>query len=437
LAPLGSTFSIDRQMTGVVQTAGASVSVGGTTLSEGWPRDTTRAQSGGEARSFVSADTGGGTVEAPLVFASRGIVPLRPDAPAFRPSLAQANPDLESLLSHYPSDYAGVDVHGKVVLLVRFFGFVHDTFDANGRVKTRRIVGGYGQGDSIAGAIARGAAAVVFVDTDLPSYVDASTGGSLSTGGPPNPYTRAERLDPATTTGGVPVVVISGKAAERLLTPLGLSIGSLFGPDDFGKFDDARSLSRELDITARVAVPLEKRETRSSSVAGEVQGVGEDVGRVLVWTALPANGGSSPSVDTLISLAQALAPRRVPFIFVAFDPSGDASANRKLVIETLGARRVALVVVLSDLHGDALQFATPNGDLIPAFDLYAERAGARHVLTRTTSPLTALGDVMPIPLVRTVLIRGSGESGDLRGDAATLIGYVAGRYALGAEEVPR
>ena len=437
LAPLGSSFAIDRQMTSLLQTAGASVRVGGVTLSERWPRDTTRAVYGDEVRSFVNADTGGGIVDAPLVFVGRGIAPLNPNAPVFRPRFGLQSPDLQSLLSHYADDYAGIDVRGKVVVLVRFLGFVHDTFDANGRIKGRRTVAGYTPYESIADAIERGAAAIVFVDADLPSYVDTYQGGASPTAGPPSPYARAEKLDPATAMGGVPVVVIGGKAAERLLMPLGISVGSLFGADDFGKLDGVASLSRDLGITARVAVPLEKTETHSSSVVGEVQGAPNDQGRVIVWTTLPEGGGSSSSIDALASLARTLAPRRVPFIFVAFDPSGDAGANRKLVLEALGTRRVGLVLVLLDLRGEALQFATPNGDLIPAFDLYAERAGARHVLTRSTSGLTAIGDALPIPLLRTVLIRGGGEDGDLRGDAGALIGYVAGRYALGAEELRR
>jgi hypothetical protein len=35
------------------------------------------------------------------------------------------------------------------------------------------------------------------------------------------------------------------------------------------------------------------------------------------------------------------------------------------------------------------------------------------------------------------IVSGNGGSGDLRGDAATLVGYLGGRPALGAEEVPR
>jgi hypothetical protein len=167
---------------------------------------------------------------------------------------------------------------------------------------------------------------------------------------------------------------------------------------------------------ARVSVPLEKRETRSVSIAGEVPGVGDDTARILVWTVLPASGSSS-SLDAVASVARALAPRRVPFVFVAFDPTGDTAANRKQVIDALGQRRVGLVLVLVDLTGNALQFTTPNGDLIPALDLYADRAGAKHALTRSTSSADGLGDV--------------------RDDAAALIGYLAGRSALGAEELPR
>ena len=36
---------------------------------------------------------------------------------------------------------------------------------------------------------------------------------------------------------------------------------------------------------------------------------------------------------------------------------------------------------------------------------------------------------------RAVLVQGAGAAGDLRSDAAALLGYLAGRRALGAEEL--
>jgi hypothetical protein len=189
-------------------------------------------------------------------------------------------------------------------------------------------------------------------------------------------------------------------------------------------------------VTARVSVPLEKKETRSLSIAGQIAGAPADAAHVLVWT---SRDGASPShaEDVLAGLAHALAPRRSPFIFVAFDPSGDARANKKLLMDALAGTDISLVLVLLDVDGDALEFATPNGDLIPALDQYADISGAPHAITRDTATVLALGESAPLPGVRTVLISGRGHEGDLRADAAALIGYLAGRLALGAEELPR
>jgi hypothetical protein len=70
-------------------------------------------------------------------------------------------------------------------------------------------------------------------------------------------------------------------------------------------------------------------------------------------------------------------------------------------------------------------------------DHYAEKAGARYEVTRTTPMASALADIAPFFDVKTVLVTGSGGDGDVRPDAAALVGYLAGRLALGAEELPR
>ena len=102
-----------------------------------------------------------------------------------------------------------------------------------------------------------------------------------------------------------------------------------------------------------------------------------------------------------------------------------------------GDRRIALVLVLDRLDGGALRVTTPNGDLILALDHYADRAGARHEVTRTTTPPSAMPDSVPFIDLKTVVLSGTGGDGDLRPDAAAFVGYLAGRLALGAEEVPR
>src|SRR5688500_11003886 len=106
-------------------------------------------------------------------------------------------------------------------------------------------------------------------------------------------------------------------------------------------------------------------------------------------------------------------------------------------VPLINERRIRLVVVLEKVYSTAQNFVKPHGDLIPALDLYAARSGARHEVTRTTAPLTALSGLAPLPDVPTVVVKGVGSFGDLREDAAALLGYLAGRLALGAEELPR
>ena len=82
-----------------------------------------------------------------------------------------------------------------------------------------------------------------------------------------------------------------------------------------------------------------------------------------------------------------------------------------------------------------LYFTTATGDLIPAFDLYAEKAGASHDTTRKTFTVSQVGS--PIPDLKTVVIGSSGTGPDARGNAAALVGYLAGRLVLGAPELGR
>ena len=435
-APSTSPLSIERVTSSVLQTAGATVTVGSTTLTEPWPRDTHSLQYKEDVRSFVDAMTGGGTVEAPLVFAARGIVPAENPPPAFRTLIGLQNPELGTLIANYADDYANIDVRGKVVMVVKFDGFNHVTYDANGRIKTQSFVFGIGAEDSIARAIKGGAAAVLFVDPDLPFYTDTFISTGLVSVGKPSPFARAERNDPATATSGVPVVLLSAKAASGIVVPLGVDIGSLYGTDDFYARAGKPSLSRELGVIARVSVPLAKAETRSTSVAGEVAGTPSGAAHILVW-AVREGGTASRTDDVLSAVARSVAPRKSPFIFVSFDPSGETAANEQLVRDAVGDRRISLVLVVLDVDGDALEFTTPNGELILALDEYATASGARHTITRSNSTIQALGAVAPLQGVRTVMISGHGADGDLRPDAAAFLGYLAGRLALGAEELPR
>jgi hypothetical protein len=73
--------------------------------------------------------------------------------------------------------------------------------------------------------------------------------------------------------------------------------------------------------------------------------------------------------------------------------------------------------------------------LIPAFDLYADKAGAPYRTTRLTYSVDQVGS--PLPDLKTVVIGSSGTGTDARADTAALIGYLAGRLALGAPDLGR
>jgi peptide/nickel transport system permease protein len=438
LIPVGDDFVVSREITNVSQSGPASVRFGSAVISESpWPRrlldvpDRERS-----VRAFVTSATGGGVAEAPLVFAGRGISPA--DFQPRQQPLTFTQPDVaREIHDHgYEDDYARVDVRGKVVLLVRFFGI-----EAGPR---SRITDGIARGPSvdqtITTAVKRGAAAVIFVDPVLWLYTDleasATYGGQGPMRGGPNPYLRLERFEPRTDTDGIPVVVLGEVAAKQLLDPLGLDLSAYYAFDERGSAEKARSLSRDLGVTARVEVPLAKQTTKITSLVGEVAADPGDTRVVVVWAPRRPDA-QHPTGDVLAALARALGSRRVPLVFVDFDLSGDPRENAKHIAQVLGDRRIDLVVVIDKLDGAALKLTTPYGEYVPAFDLYAEKAGARFETSRRTARMGEIESVTPFFTTKTVVVTGTGGEGDLRADAAALVGYLAGRLALGAPELPR
>jgi peptide/nickel transport system permease protein len=439
LQPIGASYAVAREISSVVQTGAARVSVGGVTLTEPFPHSITSAPDRGRtARSFVSRHTGGGVVEAPLVFAGRGIT-ADDYEPMTQPVVAARTPDFAKLIRDYSyaDDYAGIDVRGKVVLLTRFVGIA-------GPGNTRLTGGGAARGplpeDSIKNAIKRGAAAVIFVDPALYLYTDIGSVGTVyglgDLNGGNNPYLRDEQLYPATSPVGVPVFVVGDTEGRKLVEPLGIDLSPFFRFDERGAARYRVSPSRDLGVTARVEVPLERQTATVTSYVAEVAGAPADAGRVVVWSPR-RDRAPHPGADVLAALGRSLADRRVPVVLVDFDPAVDADANAKRIGELLRDRRVELVVVLDRLDGQALRLTTPHGDLIPAFDLYADEAGAAHVTTLTTPTIASIAHVTPFFGIKTVLVEGNHGEGDARADAAALVGYLAGRLALGAEELPR
>jgi peptide/nickel transport system permease protein len=404
------TFIVARQVTSIARAGPASVTIGSASVAELPPQSASPAPNSGRIQSVVASGMGG-TVDGPIVFAARGIVPAEYQAPTAlqRQRGSGAGPELGPLLKDYPDDYANLDVRGKVVLLVRFMGI--DTGAA-----------GYAYGPpgetSISNAIKRGAAAVLFVDPDLSAYPTST-----------NPYRLLEQEAPATSATGVPVVVLDPAAAGALVAPLGLDLSPLMGWDVRGQRSE-RSLSRDLGTTARVNVRLRAQAVTVESRVAEVPGVPADAPRVIVWASrsLDGNGLDPARADALAALARLAIARHAPFLFVDFDPHADTQAVR----DALDGRRLALVLELGDLGGGVLHFATANGDLIPAVDFYAQQAGARYEPTRRTALVEQL--VTPLPGVKTIEITSTG-TGDARSDAVALIGYLAGRLALGAPEL--
>jgi peptide/nickel transport system permease protein len=432
LQPILSTYAVPRDVNTIVQSGPALVNIGAAAVTQPWPRKEKQS-----IQTFVTAKTGGGVVEAPLVFVSRGISPSETPPQRLIPFGGMPE-DIGELISDYADDYAAVDVRGKVVLLVRFQGVAASPRATPSRL--RNAAGGATTGflveESIAGAIKHGAAAVIFVDVELTKYVERGEEVSVRAAGA-NPYLRLEAQLPPTTTIGVPVVVVDAAIAATLLRSTGLDLNQFFGFDDYKGARYKQSAARDLGVTARVEVPLARERRTVTSYIGEVGGVPSDAGRVVVWRERTPDDSNLPARDVLAALARTFADRRVPFVFVDFDPAIDVKLNAKAVAEALKDRKIGLVVVLDGLDGTALKFTTAHGDLIPALDLYAAKASARHELTRSTASAAAASEFAPLMEFKTVVVRGNGDSGDLRGDAAALIGYLAGRLALGAEELPR
>jgi len=154
------TASVTRDTTIIRRTALATASVGGVTIDESYRDSTDVVRGTVHMRSLVSNGLGGGgTVEAPLVFVGRGIVPSEHLPPPFRISFGRlTSAPLAPLLQKYPDDYAGIDVRGKIVLVIRFIGVDAGVY---GRAE------GFTPGESIDDALKRGAAGVILVDPSL------------------------------------------------------------------------------------------------------------------------------------------------------------------------------------------------------------------------------------------------------------------------------
>jgi len=430
LKPLGGSYELARDVEQIAKTEPASVRIGGVEV-----RETSTGPL--DMRAVLYADSGGGVIDAPLVFAGWGISPAD-NTP--RTGLI-FGVDFGTAVQSFPDDYKKVDVRGKVVLLLRYAGLMTGRGGAPGPdIET-----------DVKNAIKRGAAAVLFVDPSLPLLPRVTTGSSQNT------YQRIELQSPITRVSGVPVIVLSPQAADRLLATSGLRTSEIYGSltsaaapgtisvSNMWLATDSpyaeTSIARDLGVRAQITVHTERVSAHVRSFVAESDAPAS-AKRIVVWAVTHAStAGDREPVEAMLAAARALAGRSVPMVFVAFDPSVDANGNARMVADALRDRKVGMIIVLDDLVGEALVFRTPFGDLVPAFDRYADKAAAPHRVTRSTvardSELWTWPGIAPFIDEKTMIVTGSGGDGDLRGAAAALLGYIAGRAALGAEELPR
>ncbi|MGH2492379.1 MAG: hypothetical protein ACRDF9_12805, partial [Candidatus Limnocylindria bacterium] len=433
LRPIGASYAVERRVTLLQQTAPASIEIAGV------------GEVGQEADGptdilpVLYFASGGAVLDAPIVFAGWGLSPS--DHPEAAPGIGQfpAAPNLGAVVKSWPDDYKAVDVRGKVAVMLRMPGV-----QSSGRAITQ----GQDFETTVNSALKRGAVAVIYIDPILPTYPATTFSGARI-----NPYRRLGETVPLQRPDGPPVIVLSLRAAERLLAPLGVSptaiwaqgsAGTIAGPT-FGlkvvQGDDPishTSLARDLATRARVELPIARVTASPRSLVGITPG---EPSRVLIWAVMPATRGTSrPATDALAAMIRSLAGRGgVGLAVVAFDRTADTVGNARAVADLLGRTRWDTIVVLDDLDGERLRFDTIYGDLIPMFDEYAIRSGARAAITRGISNPESWSwpGMEAFPKSHSTIVRATGASGNVRGDVAALLGYIAGRDALAAPELRR
>jgi peptide/nickel transport system permease protein len=432
LRPTGASYVVEREVTQIQQTGPASINVAraGEVSEEADPPT--------DILPVLYFASGGAVLDAPIVYAGWGLSPA--DHPQTAPLIGQfPAPNLGTVVKDWADDYRAVDVRGKIAVILRM-PFI--------RSGSRTITQGQDFETTVSNALKRGALAVVYIDPLLPTLPTTTFRGSLI-----NPYRRLGETVPVERPDGPPVIVLSLPAAERLLAPLGASptaTWSGFGANtvnslSFGQKivdnDDPisqRSLARDLGTSAHIDLPVARVKATPRSLVGVTRG---EQPRVLIWLVMPATRGSArPATDALAAFIRSLAGRTgVGLALAAFDRTADPIGNARAIADLLGRTRWDTIVVLDDLEGDRLRFDTIYGDLIPMFDEYASRSGARAAITRGASRSDSWSwpGMEAFPRSRATIVRATGEGGDVRPDVAALLGYIAGRDALGAPELRR
>ena len=431
LRPIGAGYVVSRQVSLLRQVAPASISIAGAgEVSE-------EADGPTDVLPVLYFASGGAVLDAPIVYAGWGLSPS--DHPETAPVIGQfPAANLGTVVKSWADDYAAVDVRGKIAVVLRMPSI---------QGGTRGLTQGQDFETTVTNALKRGAVAVVYIDPFLPQFPVTTFRGSAI-----NPYRRLGETLPLERPDGPPVFVLSLRVAERLLAPLGVSptktwdaIGAnatnpTFGPKVIQSDDpiSRTSLARDLGARAHVDLQVARVTATPTSLVGVTPG---EPARVLIWVVTPATRGSSrPATDALAAFIRSLAGRTgAGLAIVAFDRRADAIGNARAIAELLGRTRWDTIVVLDDLEGGRLRFDTIYGDLIPMFDQYASRSGARAAITRGGSnpEQWSWPGMEAFPKSRAVIVRATGEDGDVRPDVAALLGYIAGRDALGAPELRR
>ncbi|MDP9245754.1 MAG: ABC transporter permease subunit [Chloroflexota bacterium] len=415
---------VDRSDTRLDQVGGAVLQidtpVGRTRFTEGPRADFTP---------LLFGATGGGIVDAPIVFAGWGVSPA--DFPPNRASVFGPL-DFGTVVSDWRDDYATVDVRGAVALILRLPNV------AIGRT----VVPAPTADTLIASALKRGAAAVLWVDLSRTQSVAR---------GQPDPYRRLIADDPITKHLGQPVFVITVDVADQLLAPVDLRASEILRSQQQGdrSVTDGTSMARPLPERAHLELPIAQVTSQSHSLVA-LTPAPADAHRLVLWAVAPsASTGSRSAADALSAVVRALAGRDTPPIaFVVFDPRGDPAANAKAVRAVLGSTPIDDVVAIESLGGSSLRFTTVYADLVAAVDEYAARSGARATRTAAVVPPGSpdTGDVMRAAGLTAfvddhwVLLAGQGPvtaGPDLRADAAAVLGYIVARYAQRAPELIR
>ena len=384
---------------------------------------------GADFTALLIGASGGGTVDAPVVFMGWGVSPA--DFPRQQTSVFSSG-DFGTAVSDWQDDYVGVDVRGKVALVLRL-----------PNIRTGRNAIPAPTADTLmASALRRGAAAVLWVDP---------TRDQIIARGQPDPYRRLQADDPITKIDGQPIFLVSPAVADQVLAPIGIRASDILRAQAQGDVTttDGRSMARALPERAHLELPIAQVTAASHSLVA-VTPASAGTHRLVIWAVAPsAATGSRSAADVLSALVRALSGRDVPpLAFVLFDPRGDPAANAKAVRAVLGSTPIDDVVAVESLGGTSLRFATVYADLVPAIDDYAARAGARATRTRAVldPAAPATGDLMrsagltPFTDEHWVLISGQGpvtDDGELREDAAAMVGYIVARYAERAAELVR